>query len=58
MRENQELPEANEPKRTTDRKKPYQKPSFRHERVFENAALSCGKIAAVHPNCKSARKTS
>ncbi len=39
-------------------KKPYQKPTFQHERVFETMALSCGKI---HPNqgqCKFNRKTS
>ena len=28
-------------------KKPYQKPSFRCERVFETQALSCGKIVGV-----------
>ena len=39
-------------------KKPYQKPAFRHERVFETAALSCGKIAGTSPTCNSARKTS
>ncbi|MBI3667924.1 MAG: hypothetical protein HY236_17125 [Acidobacteria bacterium] len=24
-------------------KKPYQKPAFRHERVFETMAVACGK---------------
>jgi hypothetical protein len=26
-------------------KRPYQKPAFRHERVFETMALVCGKTA-------------
>jgi len=26
-------------------KKPYEKPSFRYEKVFVTTALSCGKIA-------------
>jgi hypothetical protein len=33
-------------------KKPYQKPAFRYERVFETQALSCGKIAATTQDCK------
>jgi hypothetical protein len=32
-------------------KKPYQKPSFRHERVFETMALSCGKLAGTTSQC-------
>lgn len=39
-------------------KKPYHKPAFRHERVFETAALSCGKIASTIPQCAFSRKTS
>ena len=39
-------------------KKLYQKPAFRHERVFETLALSCGKIAGTGPNCNSNRKNS
>jgi hypothetical protein len=41
-----------------DGKKPYRKPAFRHERVFETAALSCGKIAGTSAICNSSRKTS
>jgi hypothetical protein len=40
------------------RKKPYKKPTFRFERVFETAALSCGKIAGTSNLCNSSRKTS
>ena len=39
-------------------KKPYQKPSVRFERVFETAALACGKIAGTSAICNSSRKTS
>jgi hypothetical protein len=39
-------------------KKPYQKPAFRHERVFETMALACGKISATQLSCRSNRKNS
>ena len=39
-------------------KKPYQKPAFRHERVFETMALSCGKVNPTQGQCGSIRKTS
>jgi hypothetical protein len=32
-------------------KKPYQKPAFRHEKVFETMALACGKIDRVQGQC-------
>jgi hypothetical protein len=39
-------------------KKPYKKPAFRHERVFETSALSCGKVQTTQGSCHSNRKTS
>jgi hypothetical protein len=39
-------------------KKPYEKPSFRHERVFETMALACGKISPTQFQCRFNRKTS
>jgi len=40
-------------------KKLYQKPAFRHERVFETLALSCGKtVSGPIPNCSSSTKNS
>lgn len=39
-------------------KKPYQKPLFRFERVFETSALSCGKIHATQASCFRNRKVS
>jgi hypothetical protein len=39
-------------------KKPYQKPSFRYERVFETMALACGKIHPTQFQCRFNRKNS
>jgi hypothetical protein len=39
-------------------KKLYQEPAFRHERVFETMALSCGKVNATEFQCKFHRHTS
>ena len=38
-------------------KKPYEKPACRHERVFETAALNCGKIG-TQGQCNQNRKNS
>jgi len=40
------------------RKKPYQKPAFRHEKVFETMALSCGKVQTTQGSCHNNRKSS
>jgi hypothetical protein len=32
-------------------KRAYQKPSFKHEKVFETTALSCGKIDTTQGQC-------
>lgn len=50
-------------KRVEDRnkqvtRKPYQKPAFRRERVFETMALACGKISSTQAQCRSLLKTS
>ncbi len=39
-------------------KKAYQEPAFRHERVFETMALSCGKIQDTNFACRFNRKNS
>jgi hypothetical protein len=39
-------------------RKPYQKPAFRFERVFETMALSCGKMVTTQFQCRFHRKTS
>lgn len=40
------------------RKKPYHKPSFRYERVFETMALACGKVSPTEGQCRFNRKNS
>jgi len=39
-------------------KKPYLKPAFLHERVFETMALACGKVSATQFQCRFNRKLS
>jgi hypothetical protein len=46
------------PKTEVSKKKPYTKPAFRFERVFETQALSCGKVFTSQGSCKFNRKAS
>ena len=39
-------------------KRPYVKPAFRHERVFETMALACGKINPTSGQCRTVKKAS
>jgi hypothetical protein len=39
-------------------KRPYQKPEFRFERVFETRALTCGKVNPTQGSCTHNRKNS
>ena len=39
-------------------KAPYQRPSFRHESVFETSALTCGKVQSTQGACHGNKKTS
>lgn len=43
---------------TAATKKPYEKPSFRFEKVFVTTALSCGKIGVTSTACASNQKVS
>jgi hypothetical protein len=49
-----QVPSAETPKQ----RRPYTKPSFRFENVFETMALSCGKVEPTQAGCKLNRKTS
>jgi hypothetical protein len=40
------------------KKKPYEKPSFRHEKVFVTTALACGKFSSTQRSCKGNHKVS
>jgi hypothetical protein len=53
--QNQSTPSA---ARDRQQRKPYQKPSFRSERVFEILALQCGKISNTQAQCVQVRKNS
>jgi hypothetical protein len=50
-------PENKRPTQEKQTKKPYTKPAFRFERVFETQALSCGKTHGLG-QCHFSRKTS
>jgi hypothetical protein len=39
-------------------RRPYHKPAFQCEQVFETAAVRCGKIYPRYAQCKSVTKTS
>jgi hypothetical protein len=41
---------------SNQKKRVYQKPTFRRERVFEIMALACGKISATQGLCHFNRK--
>lgn len=49
---------GNEKRKVPKTKKPYQKPSFKHEKVFETMALACGKINPTQGACKAIKKNS
>ena len=39
-------------------KRPYEKPAFQHENVFETMALACGKLNATQRQCRFNRRNS
>ncbi|MGD0117474.1 MAG: hypothetical protein ABSD30_05390 [Candidatus Binatus sp.] len=39
-------------------KKPYLKPGFQREKVFETQALTCGKVQSTQSSCHRNRKVS
>jgi hypothetical protein len=39
-------------------RKPYVKPSFQGEQIFETMALSCGKVNSSQAQCKFNKKAS
>ena len=51
-------PRDEEPPAGAAAKKPYQKPAFQREQVFETMALACGKVNATSGACKAVRKNS
>lgn len=51
-----EVPAAG--RRDGEPKKPYVKPAYRRERVFETMALACGKISTTQSSCRNNRRNS
>jgi hypothetical protein len=49
---------SEQPHTADNDKKPYEKPSFRHEQVFVTSALSCGKITTTQSGCGLNTKSS
>jgi hypothetical protein len=39
-------------------KRPYVKPTFQHEKVFETMALACGKLGPTQAQCRFNRRNS
>jgi hypothetical protein len=58
MTQNEATGEQKLPDSVGKGKKPYRKPSFRYERVFETLALSCGKLVGTGSLCQHVKKTS
>lgn len=44
---------SDQPRVTVATKKPYEKPSFRFEKVFVTSALSCGKVSLTQDSCRN-----
>jgi len=49
---------STEDRPTAAAKKPYEKPTFRFEKVFVTTALSCGKVGVTSQACASNQKVS
>jgi hypothetical protein len=56
--EDPELRDRQVIQQVTHIKKPYEKPGFRFEQVFETSALTCGKIDPTSGMCKHNHKVS
>ena len=52
--------DASEESKATDAKakRPYVKPVFQHEKVFETMALACGKLGPTQAQCRFNRRNS
>lgn len=56
--QNSNDPEGQSSSTEKPKRKPYTKPSFRFESVFETMALSCGKVNTSQLGCHLNRKNS
>ena len=46
------------PSQEANGKRPYLKPGFSHESVFETMALACGKVQTTQNSCRTRRNAS
>jgi hypothetical protein len=51
-------PDTNQAPATTPARRPYEKPVFETEEIFETMALSCGKINPTQGACHAVHKNS
>ena len=51
-------PTGEQPDADRAARKPYQKPAFSREQLFETMALACGKINVTITACRIVKKTS
>jgi hypothetical protein len=51
-------PKPVDPETAAVDRKPYERPSFVREQVFETMALACGKVSPTSGACKSVKKNS
>jgi hypothetical protein len=56
-KKNNRRPAGNEPT-SAKPKRPYVKPAFQHEKVFETMALACGKLGPTQAQCRFNRRNS
>ena len=56
--QNRRPPAGNEPEGSAGPKRPYIKPAFQHEKVFETMALACGKLGPTQAQCRFNRRNS
>jgi len=58
VRKDQHAKKAEKPGSTAKSKRPYTKPDFQHEKVFETMALACGKLSPTQAQCRFNRRNS
>jgi hypothetical protein len=58
VRENQLAKKQDSAGSKAKAKRPYSKPEFQHEKVFETMALACGKLSPTQFQCRFNRKLS
>lgn len=58
QRKSEQATVSGDPAGARSTKKPYVKPAFRREQVFETMALACGKQSGTQLACKINRKSS